>query len=143
MLRLYKVLEEFLDAGKIISLGVSNFNITQLKFILENSRIKPVVNQFESHPGNWNYELSEYCLANNVYPMAHSSIKLTSEEAKDKLHVIGDKYKKKWSQVILNYQLSLKMSVIPKSTSKKHQLRNMQILDFVLSPEDKAIIRNL
>ena len=41
----WKGLEDALDQGLTKSIGVSNFNVTQLSKLVNNSRIKPVVNQ--------------------------------------------------------------------------------------------------
>ena len=43
-------MEEFAKSGVIKSIGVCNFNISQLKDLLAHSEIKPVVNQIEIHP---------------------------------------------------------------------------------------------
>jgi diketogulonate reductase-like aldo/keto reductase len=40
-------MEELQKEGKIKSIGVSNFNITQLEDLMRNCVVKPVVNQIE------------------------------------------------------------------------------------------------
>jgi len=40
--------------GVLKAIGVSNFQEEELSYLLANSRIKPAVNQIESHPGKWN-----------------------------------------------------------------------------------------
>ena len=37
----WKAMEEFVDEGKVRSLGLSNFNIQQIERVLSSSRIKP------------------------------------------------------------------------------------------------------
>ena len=38
-------MEDLVDAGKIKSIGLSNFNSVQVAQVYENGRIKPVTNQ--------------------------------------------------------------------------------------------------
>lgn len=45
-------MEEALKAGKVRSIGVSNFLQEDVANIVNNSSIKPVVNQIEVHIGN-------------------------------------------------------------------------------------------
>ncbi|MCF7925516.1 MAG: aldo/keto reductase, partial [Candidatus Izimaplasma sp.] len=45
----YKAMQEMVDAGKIKSIGVSNYNIHHLMHLLDYARIKPAVNQVETH----------------------------------------------------------------------------------------------
>lgn len=44
-LRVYRVLEKLVDEGKINAIGVSNFSISQLDYLLKHARIKPAINQ--------------------------------------------------------------------------------------------------
>ena len=46
----WHILEEYVDNGKIRSIGVSNFNPHHLDDLLEYARIRPVINQIEVEP---------------------------------------------------------------------------------------------
>ena len=142
-LRVWKVLETYVDSGKIKSIGVSNFNEEQLGYLLEHARIKPVVNQFQSYPGRHQQAIIDFCKANDVIPEAYHSIAKMTEEAKKMLTDMAKKYQKTWSQIVLNYQLSEGLIVIPKSHNPSHQQANIDVFDFELTSEDKAIIKNM
>lgn len=47
-------------AGKVKSIGVSNFLVDDLQNILEDCRIKPMVNQFKLHIGETPQELLSF-----------------------------------------------------------------------------------
>lgn len=47
---LWRKLEEFVDAGLIKSIGVSNFNLQMLADLLCYARIKPSCNEVELNP---------------------------------------------------------------------------------------------
>jgi diketogulonate reductase-like aldo/keto reductase len=142
-LRVWRVLEEYVDRGLIRSIGVSNFTENQLAYLVEHARIKPVLNQFLSYPGNHNQSLIDYCKANDIIPEAYQSLKKVDDATKEVLTTIGSNYQKTWSQIILNYQVNEGIVVIPKSHNPTNQANNIQIFDFILSPEDRALIKNL
>jgi len=139
-LRVWRVLEEYVDSKQILSIGVSNFTNDQLAYLLEHARIKPVVNQIESHPDNWQDDIVEFCLANDVIPEAWGPLKRIGDESMAKLKEIASKHNKSWAQVILNYQISRGVLVIPKSHNAIRQQENLAIFDFELSEEDKETL---
>jgi diketogulonate reductase-like aldo/keto reductase len=141
--RVWRVLETYVDAGLLKSIGVCNFNIEQLTYLLEHARIKPVLHQFQSYPGHHQQHLIDFCKKHNIIPQAYHSIAKTSDEDKELLSAIGNKYNKSWSQVTLNYQISQGMVVIPKSHNPENQRSNIDVFDFELSDEDKEIIKYL
>ncbi len=63
----WAVLEAYVDKGVLKAIGVSNFQEEELSYLLANSRIKPAVNQIESHPGKWNDAIIAYSLANQKF----------------------------------------------------------------------------
>jgi len=140
MLSMWQVLEDYVDQGKLKAIGVSNFNEKELGYLIENGRIKPAVNQVESHPRNWNDVIINYSLAQEVVPEAWGPLTRVSDQAKEKLSEIGAKYNKTWAQVILRYQIERGVVVIPKSHNQKRQEQNLEIFDFKLSDEDKQFI---
>lgn len=142
-LRVWRVLEDYVDQGLIRSIGVSNFNPEPLKHLMDHARIKPVLNQFLSYPGHHNQTLIDYCQAHDVIPEAYQSIVKVDDKIKNEIIEIGKKYNKTWSQVILNYQVSEGLVVIPKSHNPKHQQENIEIFDFTLTSEDKASIKSM
>ena len=71
-LEAWKALEEAVDAGKIKTIGVSNFDVEELDHLLANCRIKPAVNQIESHPFFAHEELREACIERGINIQAYS-----------------------------------------------------------------------
>ena len=139
----WHILEEYVDNGTFKAIGVSNFTEEQLGHLLSNSRIKPAVNQIESHPGNWNDAIVAYSLANQVIPEAWGPLTRVSEKAQQTLAKIGEKYGKTWAQVALRYQIERGVIVIPKSHNKERQALNLDLFDFALTDAEKATIKAL
>ncbi len=73
-LETYAALEDFVKSGKIKSIGVSNFNISQLKVVLKNCRIKPTVNFIEVHPYFQNDKLVYFCQKNDIMVIAFAPL---------------------------------------------------------------------
>ena len=46
----WKDMEALVVSGKVRSIGVSNFNVSQLQKLLKTAKIPPAVNQIEIHP---------------------------------------------------------------------------------------------
>ncbi len=57
----WKALEDAYKAGKLKAIGVSNFQIGDLKSLMETAEIKPMVNQILCHISNTPEELIQYC----------------------------------------------------------------------------------
>lgn len=142
-LRVWRVLETYVERGLIKSIGVSNFNEEQLAYLLKHATIKPVINQFQSYPGKHNQSLIDFCKANDVIPEAYQSLAKLDKKIKDKLIEIAKPYNKTWSQIILNYQINEGVVVIPKSHNPKHQRDNIDVFDFELMKKDIETIKNL
>jgi diketogulonate reductase-like aldo/keto reductase len=139
----WQVLESFVEAGKIRSIGVSNFSIRLLEEMKTYAKIQPAVNQIESNPSKWNNELIDYLKDQLILPEAWGPLSRLTEEQRAKLTKIGDKYGKNWGQVLLHYQVQRKVAVIPKSHNKQRQLSNLDLFDFNLSTLDIKIIEAL
>ncbi len=141
--RTWQVLESFVEAGKIRSIGVSNFSIRLLEEMKSYTKIQPAVNQIESNPSNWNNELIDYLKDQLILPEAWGPLSKLTEEQRATLTKIGDKYGKNWGQVLLHYQVQRKVAVIPKSHNKQRQLSNLDLFNFNLSTEDIQVIEAL
>ncbi|HHX07776.1 MAG TPA: aldo/keto reductase [Erysipelothrix sp.] len=142
-LKVWKVLEKNHEAGLLKTIGVSNFNQDQLQYIMDHSKVPIAVNQIESHPGKWQEELIAFCQNHDIVVEAWGPLTRVSDEAKAILNDIGSNYHKTWAQVILNYQVSRQVVVIPKSHNAQRQKDNLNVFDFQLTPEERERIQTL
>ena len=142
-LRVWRILETYVDKGHIKSIGVSNFNEDQLSYLIKHARIKPVLNQFQSYPGKHQQSLIDFCKANDIIPEAYQSFAKLDVKTKDILVEMAKSYNKTWNQLVLNYQVNEGLVVIPKSHSKQHQFENIDIFDFELTKKDIKTIKDM
>ncbi|XP_041978282.1 aldo-keto reductase AKR2E4-like [Aricia agestis] len=144
-LETWRGIETTKDTKLARSIGVSNFNITQMKRLWDHSRIKPAVLQIEVNPTITQSELIEWCQENGVVVMAYSpfgGILGRSDDAPEPradhpvLVGLSEKYHKTVPQILLRYLLDRKLVPIPRSTNKDRIIQNLNILDFSLTPEE-------
>lgn len=141
----YRAMEKAVKEGKVRSIGLSNFEIPQLKEVIENCEIKPAILQFEAHPYYTEDEIKEYLKPYDVkymawYPLGHGDPTLIAQPVFAEL---GAKYGKSPVQVILRWHVQMGHVVIPGATKEEHIKANIDIMDFKLSDEDMAEIAKI
>ncbi|MBQ9731236.1 MAG: aldo/keto reductase [Bacilli bacterium] len=141
-LEVYKALEEAYKEKKIKSIGISNFFIDDVKNILENVEIKPVINQICVFIGNTPKELIKYCKENDILVEAYSPI-ATGRLLKNKeLIAIAEKYDVSVPQLCIRYCMQIGTLPLPKSQTKEHIKSNLDV-DFEIDKIDLDYLFNL
>lgn len=134
----WRALEELYEQGKIRAIGVSNFYPDRLVDIASFARIRPMVNQVETHPLNQQVLAKEYMDKYGVQieawaPFGEGRGNMFSNPS---IAAIGEKYGKTVAQVILRWHIQRGVVVIPKSTHYERMAENFDVFDFSLSDED-------
>lgn len=138
----WRALEDAYDAGKIRAIGVSNFLIDDLQNILEDCRIKPMVNQILTHIANTPLELIEYCEKNGILCEAYSPI-AHGEALKNGVIVeTAKKYGVTPARLCIRYTLQLGMVSLPKTGNPQHMKDNAAV-DFVISNADMETLKHV
>ena len=139
----WQAMIELQKAGKVKSIGVSNFLISHLELLIKETRVTPAVNQIELHPYLIDWNLIEYCRNHNIAVESWSPI-LKGQISRDlTLIKLGEKYGKNAVQVTLRWHIQNGFIAIPKSAKPERIRENFQIWDFSLSDEDMKIINSL
>ena len=141
----WKDMEKAVKAGKVKSIGLSNFYDEDLKKILDICKIKPVVDQVECYPYFPQNKLREQLKDINCYIEAYSPIGRGSKELfNEKVLVdLAEKYKKSVVQIILRWHVDKNNILFPKSTKPDHMKDNLNIFDFKLTDEEIVEIDKL
>ena len=131
----YHAMEEAYKAGKLRSIGVSNFYPDRLIDICQFVDIVPAVNQVETHVFQQQQKAHEIM---EKYGVKHESWGPFAEGRKDYfsnpvLTEIGKKYDKSSAQTALRFLLQSDVIVIPKSTLKERMIENLNVFDFTLT----------
>ena len=141
----WHALEDLYEEGKLRAIGVSNFYPDRLVDICSFARIRPMVNQVETHPLNQQIEAKKWMDKYGVQieawaPFGEGRGGLFQNEA---LAAIGAKYGKSTAQVMLRWHIQRGVVVIPKSTHYDRMVENFNVFDFTLTDEDMAAIAAL
>jgi 2,5-diketo-D-gluconate reductase A len=141
----WKAMEELYNAGKIKAIGVSNFDHAQITDLIAKNKIKPAVNQIETHAffqENDAYkDLKKLGVQMEAWaPFAEGRNGLFTNKT---LAEIGKKYGKTNAQVSLRWHYQRGLVAIPRSSKEPHRIENLKIFDFKLDEADMKTIAGL
>ena len=139
----WKTLVELQKAGRIKSVGVSNFNQDHLERIIGETGVTPVVNQIELHPRFQQRDKRDFHKKHNIHIESWSPLgsgRLLSDPTLEK---IANKHGKSVAQVTIRWHLQEGLIVIPKSIHQERIAGNFDVFDFELDAQDMQTIRGL
>lgn len=140
--QVWKALEDALGAGKLRSIGVSNFLIEDVENLWPAAEIKPMVNQVLCHISNTPLELIQYCQNKGIVVEAYSPVAHGEALKNEKIAAMAEKYGVSVPQLCIRYDLQLGMIVLPKTVNPEHMKANAAV-DFVISDQDMEILKNM
>ncbi len=137
----YKALERAVKAGKIRSIGISNYYTpADFERINRIAEIVPAVIQNENHPLYQNSKLQEYLkrygtVIESWYPFGGrgNTEKILGNPA---ILEIAKLHKKTPAQIVIRWNLQAGYIVIPGSKNPAHIAENFNVFDFELSADD-------
>ena len=137
----YKALERGVKAGKIRSIGISNYYTpADFERINKIAEIVPAVVQNENHPLYQNSKLQEYVkkygtVIESWYPFGGrgNTQKILGNST---ILELAEKYKKSPAQIVIRWNLQAGYIVIPGSKNPAHITENFNVFDFEISADD-------
>ncbi|KAH8110125.1 Aldo/keto reductase [Phellopilus nigrolimitatus] len=133
----YRALLEKRDAGKIRTVGVSNYGVKHLEELREAKLETPAVNQIELHPFCQQKDIVEYCNKNGIVVQAYCPL-VRGDFSSPVLQEIAKSTGKNPAQVLVRWSLQRGFIPLPKSANPERVVSNVDIFDFVLSDADIA-----
>ena len=127
-------------AGKIKSIGVSNFLPHHLDALLKTAEICPAVNQVECHIGKYPTETVNYCSQKGILIEAWAPLNRGSALENGDIAAIGEKYGKTSAQIHLRWCLQKGIIPLPKSVAPQRMAENIDIFDFEISRGDMEFL---
>ena len=138
----WHAMSDAMKAGKVKSIGVSNFNQGDLQNILDNSDVKPAVDQILAHIANTPKDLIKFCQDNDIQVEAYSPIGHGAVLNQADVKKVAAKYRVSPAQLCLKYDLQLGMVILPKTANPEHMKQNAD-LDFQISDDDMKTLENV
>ena len=141
----YRAMEEAYEEGKVRAIGVSNFYPDRFLDIAHFAKIKPTVNQVETHVFCQQKEAKEYMKKNHTQIMSWGPFAEGKNDYFNNpvLKEIGANHGKTVAQTALRFLLQSDVVLIPKSVHEDRMKENFDIFDFELSEEEMKKIEAL
>ena len=143
----YQAMEQYVEEGKIHSLGLSNWYVEELTEFLPQVTIKPALVQNEIHPYYQEQDVVPFIQEKGIvmqcwYPLGgrgYTADLLGNETIK----AIAEAHEVSPAQVILRWDLQRSIVVIPGSSNADHIRENLDLFGFELTDDEMEQIRQL
>lgn len=151
----WQAMEDCVAKGLCKNIGVSNFSVKKIDNLLTTAKIKPIVNQVESHPFLPQAALKTKCDANEILLTAYSPLgsgdrpehlKQTAEPSllqNETIQSIAMSHESSTAQVILAWAMERGTIPIPKSANAERQKQNLNSMNLQLTADQVQTINEL
>jgi len=129
-------MERARELGYARSVGISNFNATELDEVIGVGTIAPAVNQINFSSLQYRKALLEACERRGVVLEAYSPLGTGRHLGNQTVRLVADRVERTPAQVLLRWCIQRDIPVIPKSTHRDRIEENADIFSFQLSDED-------
>ncbi len=138
----WQAMEEIYKSGRAKAIGVSNFDVHDLKNIQQIWSVKPAVNQIEFYVGWTQPKIAAYTKSLDIQLEAYSPLATGGLATQPDIQKIAEKYQVSVPQVALKYVLQKNVLPLPRATKAEHVKSNAE-LDFEISAADMEVLDKL
>jgi 2,5-diketo-D-gluconate reductase A len=139
----WKALEEVYRDGRARSIGVSNFQPTHLRRVVQEGQIVPAVNQIEVHPFLTQDDVRAVNAEHGVATEAWSPIAKGLVLDNPAITGLATEKGKTPAQIVLRWHIQRGDIVFPKSVTRSRVEENFDIFDFELADGEMGLISAL
>jgi 2,5-diketo-D-gluconate reductase A len=137
----WRAMEHLLEQGHVRSIGVSNFDESDLDLLAKHSDVVPAVNQIQLHPLMSRARLRAENDARGIVTTAWAPLGQGGPVLSDRtLAAIASAHSVSIAQVVLRWMLQKQIVAIPRSSNATRIAENIDLDRFELSPEQLAQI---
>ena len=138
----WKALETIHQSGRAKAIGVSNFNVSDLRVILDGCAIKPMVNQIRFFIGHAQPDVVDFCNGEGIQLTGYSPLATGKILANPEISAMAERYGKSVAQICIRYVLEKGIAPLPKSTHAERIRQNVDV-DFEITNGDMAWLDGL
>lgn len=138
----WRALIELQQAGRVRSIGVSNFLPDQLQRLADETGVMPVINQIELHPYSQRTIEQAFHEKHNIITESYSPLGRRQCFDDPVLTSIANKYGRTTAQVMLRWHIDAGRVAIPRSSSPERIRGNLDVA-FALDDADHIAIAGL
>src|SRR5262245_14051464 len=120
------------ELGLARSIGVSNFDVSELDALLATASVAPVVHQVQVSPYEYRKALLDACRERGIALEAYSTLGTGGYLTSETVGRIAQRVERTAAQVLLRWCVQHGVPVIPKSTHRDRIEENAQLFDFTL-----------
>jgi len=131
----YRALLDAQKAGKIRTVGVSNYGVKHLEEIKSAGLQMPAINQIELHPLCQQRSIVSYCRTHSIVVQAYCPI-IRGKMDHPVIIELATKYNRDPAQILLRWSLQKGFVPLPKSANAERIHSNAHLYDLELLPED-------
>lgn len=140
----WQALVDLRAAGKVRSIGVSNFTPRHIEQLVERTGVLPAVNQIELHPDFAQPQLRAWHDARGIVTEAWSPLGANSDIlSHPAIAAIAAAHGRTPAQIVLRWHVQIGAVPIPKSAHPERMRQNLAAFDFELSAEDMAALAGI
>jgi diketogulonate reductase-like aldo/keto reductase len=144
VLETWRTMENLYKQGKVKYIGVSNFGLPHLEFLLKHCRIKPMVNQIEIHPMHQKRAIVNLCREHKILVNAYGALGSGKTLLENPVICkIAQKYNKTPAQICLRWSIQKGFIPLARSTNEKRIEENFNVFDFGISKKDMTLLDSL
>ncbi len=142
----WRDLEALYEEGKIRAIGVSNFSPARMIDLIQFNKIKPMVNQIETHLYCQQKEAHQWLTKYGVAHQAYSPLgqgKANEMFAEPFVKEIAKAHGKTETQILLRLLIQSGVAIIPKSSHEERIRQNYDLFDFELTEKEMEKLQSL
>lgn len=141
----WKALVEAQEAGKIRSLGISNYGVHHLDELEQHMKElaqergsggRISVGQWELHPWIDHAKIEEWCQQRNIIVEAYSPLVRGQRSDEKALQRLAQKYNKTPAQILVRWSLQRGFVPLPKTVTAARIKENADVFDFELTDQE-------
>jgi 2,5-diketo-D-gluconate reductase A len=139
----WRAMVDLQRAGRVRSIGVSNFTEQHLREVIDATGVVPAVNQIELHPHFPQQRLREVHAELGIVTESWSPFGEGRAYAEAAVSAPAARYGKTPAQVVLRWHVQLGALPLPKSADAERQRQNLGVFDFALTDDEMDAITAL